>query len=125
MGKIARKKLCSHLITPARSHAQATPMLHSLERLQEMVDPELEGIYPSKSLLKFAEIVSECVQPEAEFRPSMSEVVEQLQTHLVPFAGFNARSMRKTSSQSSMTPPQQSPMPAYSRSYYDHPEEED
>lgn len=103
-------------------------MLHSLERLQEMVDPELEGIYPAKSLLKFAEIVSECVQPEAEFRPTMSEVVEQLQTHLVPFASFNARSMRRAGSQNSMASPLRSPsMPVYSRSpsYYDHRDEDE
>jgi len=42
------------------------------------VDPALEGVYPVKSLSRFADIVALCVQPEPEFRPPMSEVVQSL-----------------------------------------------
>ncbi|KAJ7533267.1 hypothetical protein O6H91_13G040000 [Diphasiastrum complanatum] len=56
----------------------ATPQLHDIDALSRMVDPALKGIYPAKSLSRFADIISLCVQPEPEFRPPMSEVVQAL-----------------------------------------------
>lgn len=56
----------------------ATPQLHDIDALAKMVDPALKGIYPAKSLSRFADIISLCVQPEPEFRPPMSEVVQAL-----------------------------------------------
>ncbi|KAF8414136.1 hypothetical protein HHK36_002135 [Tetracentron sinense] len=56
----------------------ATPQLHDIDALAKMVDPILNGIYPAKSLSRFADIVAICVQPEPEFRPPMSEVVQAL-----------------------------------------------
>ncbi|KAG0595427.1 hypothetical protein M758_UG165900 [Ceratodon purpureus] len=56
----------------------ATPQLHDIDALAKMVDPALEGAYPAKSLSRFADIVALCVQPEPEFRPPMSEVVQSL-----------------------------------------------
>ncbi|KAL8167539.1 hypothetical protein V2J09_009038 [Rumex salicifolius] len=44
----------------------AIPQLHDIDALTRMVDPSLEGIYPA----------------EPEFRPSMSEVVQDLQSML-------------------------------------------
>ncbi|KAJ0960393.1 hypothetical protein J5N97_001755, partial [Dioscorea zingiberensis] len=56
----------------------ATPQLHDIDSLSKMVDPALNGIYPAKSLSRFADIIALCVQQEAEFKPSMSEVVQSL-----------------------------------------------
>ncbi|KAJ7540476.1 hypothetical protein O6H91_10G016800 [Diphasiastrum complanatum] len=56
----------------------ATPQLHDIDALAKMVDPKMKGIYPAKSLSRFADIISLCVQPEPEFRPQMSEVVQAL-----------------------------------------------
>eukprot|EP00246_Nothoceros_aenigmaticus_P009128 TRINITY_DN24456_c0_g1_i1.p1 TRINITY_DN24456_c0_g1~~TRINITY_DN24456_c0_g1_i1.p1 ORF type:complete len:763 (-),score=140.24 TRINITY_DN24456_c0_g1_i1:356-2644(-) len=56
----------------------ATPQLHDIDALAKMVDPALKGIYPAKSLSRFADIIALCVQPEPEFRPPMSEVVQAL-----------------------------------------------
>ncbi|XP_015689454.2 protein STRUBBELIG-RECEPTOR FAMILY 8-like [Oryza brachyantha] len=56
----------------------ATPQLHDIDALAKMVDPALNGMYPAKSLSRFADIIALCVQPEPEFRPPMSEVVQQL-----------------------------------------------
>nr|XP_051214671.1 protein STRUBBELIG-RECEPTOR FAMILY 7-like [Lolium perenne] len=56
----------------------ATPQLHDIEALDQMVDPAMEGLYPAKSLSRFADAVALCVQPEPEFRPPMSEVVQSL-----------------------------------------------
>ncbi|CAM6012525.1 unnamed protein product [Sphagnum balticum] len=56
----------------------ATPQLHDIDTLTKMVDPALKGIYPVKSLSRFADVIALCVQPEPEFRPPMSEVVQAL-----------------------------------------------
>ncbi|PHU03200.1 Protein STRUBBELIG-RECEPTOR FAMILY 3 [Capsicum chinense] len=56
----------------------AIPQLHDIDLLTRMVDPSLDGKYPVKSLSHFADIISRCVQHEPEFRPPMSEVVQDL-----------------------------------------------
>nr|CAB3468492.1 unnamed protein product [Digitaria exilis] len=56
----------------------ATPQLHDIDLLAKMVDPAMDGLYPAKSLSRFADIIAICVQSEPEFRPPMSEVVQQL-----------------------------------------------
>ncbi|KAJ7981414.1 Strubbelig receptor family protein [Quillaja saponaria] len=55
----------------------AIPQLHDIDALSRMVDPSLKD-YPAKSLSNFADIISRCVQSEPEFRPQMSEVVQDL-----------------------------------------------
>ncbi|KAF1882033.1 hypothetical protein Lal_00038676 [Lupinus albus] len=56
----------------------AVPQLHDIDTLSKMVDPNLYGAYPMKSLSRLADIVSSCVQHEPEFRPAMSEIVQDL-----------------------------------------------
>ncbi|XP_016436490.2 protein STRUBBELIG-RECEPTOR FAMILY 3-like isoform X1 [Nicotiana tabacum] len=56
----------------------AIPRLHDIDSLSRMVDPSLNGSYPSKSLSRFADIISLCIQSEPEFRPPMSEIVQNL-----------------------------------------------
>ncbi|XP_059641250.1 protein STRUBBELIG-RECEPTOR FAMILY 5-like isoform X2 [Cornus florida] len=56
----------------------ATPQLHDIDALEKMVDPALRGLYASKSVSRFADVIALCVQPEPEFRPPMSEVVQAL-----------------------------------------------
>ncbi|KAJ6884978.1 STRUBBELIG-receptor FAMILY 3-like [Populus alba x Populus x berolinensis] len=56
----------------------AIPQLHDIDTLSKMVDPALNGEYSAKSLSNFADIISRCVQSEPEFRPQMSEVVQDL-----------------------------------------------
>lgn len=56
----------------------AISQLHDIDALSKMVDPSLNGSYPSKSLSHFADIISLCVQAEPEFRPPMSEIVQKL-----------------------------------------------
>ncbi|KAK1652462.1 hypothetical protein QYE76_070267 [Lolium multiflorum] len=68
----------------------ATPQLHDIDALDSMVDPALKGLYPAKSLSRFADVLALCVQPEPEFRPPMSEVVEAL-VRLVQRANMTKR----------------------------------
>ncbi|CAN8240346.1 unnamed protein product [Cochlearia groenlandica] len=64
---------------PERSLVRwATPQLHDIEALSNIADQALHGLYPPKSLSRFADIIALCVQVEPEFRPPMSEVVEAL-----------------------------------------------
>lgn len=43
----------------------AVPQLHDIDALARMVDPSLKGAYPMKSLSRFADIISSCVQVRA------------------------------------------------------------
>lgn len=56
----------------------AFSQLHDIDALSRMVDPSLAGAYPTKSLSRLADIVSLCIQPQPEFRPPMSEIVQKL-----------------------------------------------
>ncbi|KAJ4816078.1 Protein STRUBBELIG-RECEPTOR FAMILY 3 [Rhynchospora pubera] len=56
----------------------ASCQLHDIDALVKMVDPALGGRFPIRSLSRVADIVSRCIQEEPEFRPSMSEVVQDL-----------------------------------------------
>ncbi|KAL3511524.1 hypothetical protein ACH5RR_024241 [Cinchona calisaya] len=56
----------------------ASPQLHDIDALGKLVDPALRGLYPPKSLSRFADVIALCMQSEPEFRPPMSEVVEAL-----------------------------------------------
>ncbi|XWS15538.1 hypothetical protein CRYUN_Cryun34aG0008600 [Craigia yunnanensis] len=74
-----RKPLdCSRVRSEQSLVRWATPQLHDIDALAKMVDPALDGMYPAKSLSRFADIIAICVQPEPEFRPPMSEVVQAL-----------------------------------------------
>lgn len=68
----------------------ATPQLHDIDALDKMVDPALKGLYPAKSLSRFADVIALCVQSEPEFRPPMSEVVQAL-VRLVQRANMSKR----------------------------------
>ncbi|KAK4354547.1 hypothetical protein RND71_026741 [Anisodus tanguticus] len=68
----------------------ATPQLHDIDALAKMVDPALKGLYPVKSISRFADVIALCVQPQPEFRPPMSEVVEAL-VRLVQRANMSKR----------------------------------
>ncbi|CAA7401160.1 unnamed protein product [Spirodela intermedia] len=68
----------------------AYPQLHDIDALDKMVDPALKGLYPAKSLSRFADVIALCVQPEPEFRPPMSEVVQAL-VRLVQRANMSKR----------------------------------
>ncbi|KAJ9566635.1 hypothetical protein OSB04_002601 [Centaurea solstitialis] len=74
-----RKPLDSSRVRSEQSLVRwATPQLHDIDLLAKMVDPALNGMYPAKSLSRFADVIALCVQPEPEFRPPMSEVVQAL-----------------------------------------------
>ncbi|KAL3521918.1 hypothetical protein ACH5RR_014752 [Cinchona calisaya] len=74
-----RKPLDSSRVRSEQSLVRwATPQLHDIDALAKMVDPALNGMYPAKSLSRFADIIALCVQLEPEFRPPMSEVVQSL-----------------------------------------------
>ncbi|XP_074587059.1 protein STRUBBELIG-RECEPTOR FAMILY 6-like isoform X2 [Curcuma longa] len=74
----------------------ATPQLHDIDALDMMVDPVLKGSFSPKSLSRFADVIALCVQPEPEFRPPMSEVVQAL-VRLVQRANMSIKMGREDS----------------------------
>ncbi|CAI8591683.1 unnamed protein product [Vicia faba] len=86
-----RKPFDSSRARPDQSLVRwATPQLHDIDVLAKMVDPALKGLYPVKSLSRFADVIALCAQPEPEFRPPMSEVVQAL-VRLVQRANMSRR----------------------------------
>uniref|UniRef100_A0A0D3GSH5 Protein kinase domain-containing protein n=1 Tax=Oryza barthii TaxID=65489 RepID=A0A0D3GSH5_9ORYZ len=56
----------------------ATSQLYDIDAISKMVDPSIRGQCSEKALSRFVDIISSCIQHEPEFRPSMSEVVQDL-----------------------------------------------
>ncbi|KAF3785743.1 Serine/threonine-protein kinase [Nymphaea thermarum] len=56
----------------------ALPRLTSRDKVAQMVDPALEGQYSIKELIQVAAIAAMCVQPEADYRPLITDVVQSL-----------------------------------------------
>ncbi|PPD85706.1 hypothetical protein GOBAR_DD17349 [Gossypium barbadense] len=65
----------------------ALPRLTNRDKVDEMVDPAIQGQYSKKDLIQVAAIAAMCVQPEADYRPLMVDVVQSL----IPLAkNFNS-----------------------------------
>ncbi|XP_057508557.1 probable serine/threonine-protein kinase PBL23 [Actinidia eriantha] len=56
----------------------ALPRLTDREKVVEIMDPALEGQYSVKEVVQVAAIAAMCVQPEADYRPLMADVVQSL-----------------------------------------------
>ncbi|KAF5208406.1 Receptor-like cytoplasmic kinase [Thalictrum thalictroides] len=55
------------------------PSLSDRRKLMRILDPRLEGQYPSKGVIQAAELTLKCLGSEPRVRPSMKEVVESLE----------------------------------------------
>lgn len=58
--------------------AWALPLLSDREKVETIMDPKLEGQYSMKEVVQVAAIAAMCVQPEADYRPLMADVVQSL-----------------------------------------------
>ncbi|XP_050226728.1 protein STRUBBELIG-RECEPTOR FAMILY 2 isoform X2 [Mercurialis annua] len=56
----------------------ASSRLHDSAHLAQMVDPGIKNTLTSKTISRYADIVSLCIQPEKLFRPPMSDIVGSL-----------------------------------------------
>lgn len=54
------------------------PQLTDRDKVVEIMDPRLEGQYSLKEVVQVAAIAAMCVQPEADYRPLMADVVQSL-----------------------------------------------
>ncbi|XP_010941423.1 probable serine/threonine-protein kinase PIX13 [Elaeis guineensis] len=57
----------------------ARPYLADRRKLSRLMDPRLEGQYPSKGALQAAQLTLRCLAGDPKSRPSMKEVVETLE----------------------------------------------
>ncbi|XP_028792852.1 probable serine/threonine-protein kinase PIX13 [Neltuma alba] len=55
------------------------PYLHDGRKLKSIMDSRLEGKYPSKSAFRIAQLALKCLALEPKHRPSMKEVLENLE----------------------------------------------
>lgn len=53
-------------------------MLTDRGKVVQILDPSLEGQYSLKDAVQVAAIAAMCVQPEADYRPLMADVVQSL-----------------------------------------------
>ncbi|KAJ0051948.1 hypothetical protein Pint_02428 [Pistacia integerrima] len=74
----------------------ALPRLTDREKIVEIMDPALEGQYSLKEVIQVAAIAAMCVQPEADYRPLMADVVQSL----VPLVKYNRSTSKVGSSPS-------------------------
>ncbi|KAL1299231.1 hypothetical protein HN51_043652 [Arachis hypogaea] len=56
----------------------ALPLLTDREKVVKIMDPALEGQYSMKEVIQVAAIAAMCVQPEADYRPLMADVMQSL-----------------------------------------------
>lgn len=84
----------------------ALPRLTDREKILEIMDPALEGQYSMKEVIQVAAIAAMCVQPEADYRPLMADVVQSL----VPLVKYN-RSTAKINSSPSFHAPKSPVLP--------------
>ncbi|XP_022961363.1 probable serine/threonine-protein kinase PBL7 [Cucurbita moschata] len=56
----------------------ALPRLTNREKVEKIIDPAIQGKYSKKDLIQVAAIAAMCVQPEADYRPLMTDVVQSL-----------------------------------------------
>ncbi|GMI79295.1 hypothetical protein like AT1G54820 [Hibiscus trionum] len=80
----------------------ALPRLTNRDKVEEMVDPAIQGQYSKKDLIQVAAIAAMCVQPEADYRPLMVDVVQSLipivkNFNSVNSPGFSRFNRRSTS----------------------------
>ncbi|XP_059663267.1 probable serine/threonine-protein kinase PBL7 [Cornus florida] len=68
----------------------ALPCLTDREKVVQIMDPALEGQYSMKDVIQVAAIAAMCVQPEADYRPLMADVVQSL----VPLVKYNRPSSK-------------------------------
>ncbi|OIV94323.1 hypothetical protein TanjilG_19329 [Lupinus angustifolius] len=83
----------------------AIPRLTNREKVVEMVDPALLGQYSKKDLIQIAAIAAMCIQPEADYRPLMTDVVQSL----IPLV----RNLSSLRSSSSLRFQRQTPSPSH------------
>lgn len=57
----------------------ARPLLPEKRKLRKVMDPQLEGQYPSRGAAQIAELILRCLEPDPKKRPSMEQVQETLQ----------------------------------------------
>ncbi|KAE8705561.1 Serine/threonine-protein kinase CDL1 [Hibiscus syriacus] len=68
----------------------ALPRLTNRDKVDEMVDPAIQGQYTKKDLIQVAAIAAVCVQPEADYRPLMVDVVQSLIPLVKNFNSINS-----------------------------------
>lgn len=57
----------------------ARPSLPHRKKIRKLIDPRLEGQYPSESAYQTAALVLSCIEPDPKNRPNMEDVLVKLE----------------------------------------------
>lgn len=57
----------------------ARPTLPDKRKLRKIMDPRLEGQYPSRGAFQISELIIKCIEPDPKNRPHMEEVLDTLE----------------------------------------------
>ncbi|GER49716.1 protein kinase superfamily protein [Striga asiatica] len=57
----------------------AKPFLPNKKKLRKLMDPRLQGQYPSKAAFGIAELILKCLEPDPKCRPDMEEILGELE----------------------------------------------
>ena len=69
--------------------AWARPFLREPQKVEQIIDPKLEGMFSMEGAKMVAVLAYQCLSQKAKFRPRMSAVVKTLETVLeLPGTGF-------------------------------------
>lgn len=82
---------------------KALPRLTDREQVVQIMDPALDGQYSTKDVIQVAAVAAMCVQPEADYRPLMADVVQSL-VPLVKTLRQTSKAGRGSSSSASKSP---------------------
>ncbi|XP_009792374.1 putative serine/threonine-protein kinase PIX13 isoform X2 [Nicotiana tabacum] len=86
----------------------AKPLLPDKKKLRKLMDPRLEGEYPTKAAFEIAQLVLQCLMPDPKTRPSIEQVLESLEK--INTIKKEPRECNATHSQQHRRHPQRSPL---------------
>ncbi|KAK1312114.1 putative LRR receptor-like serine/threonine-protein kinase [Acorus calamus] len=106
-----------HPISHGRNIVREVNMVHQSGMLSTIIDSRM-GDYPSNCLEKFAELALKCCQHESEARPSITEVVRELEMimHMISESDVTPSDTNTSFSSGVVTPVSSSSMPTGSAS---------
>lgn len=61
---------------------QAKP-LYRAQKIDEMVDPSIKGMFHAEAMWRVVEVALACIEPISAYRPTMSDIVRELEDALI------------------------------------------
>ncbi|PKA45608.1 putative protein phosphatase 2C 55 [Apostasia shenzhenica] len=69
-------------LSSSRTQFVAKPFIRE-QRIDEMVDPQIKGSYHAEAMWRVVEAALSCIEPFSAYRPSMADIVRELEDALI------------------------------------------